>query len=55
VPRREIIETLTYLGLIADGELSVPVNSTYRLDDYRRAFEHAQASRRGGKVLFTLD
>lgn len=55
-PRREIADTLSYLaGLIADGELSVPVEATYRLDDYRRAFLHAQAPRRGGKVLFTFD
>jgi hypothetical protein len=42
----------TYLGsLVADGSLSVPIEATYRLDDYRRALEHADAPKRGGKVL----
>src|SRR5262249_44386999 len=55
-PRQEIVDTLSYLGrLVADGELRVPVEATYRLEDYRRAFEHAQAPQRGGKVLFTFD
>jgi NADPH:quinone reductase-like Zn-dependent oxidoreductase len=55
-PRREIVDTLSYLGrLVADGELHVPVEATYHLEDYRQAFEHAQAPKRGGKVLFTFD
>lgn len=55
-PRSEIIDTYRYLGsLVADGSLSVPVEATYRLDDYRRALEHAGASKRGGKVLFAFD
>jgi hypothetical protein len=40
---------------VADGELSVPVEATYRIDDYRQAFEHAAAPKRGGKVLFAFD
>lgn len=45
-----------YLGsLVADGSLSVPVEATYRLDDYRRALEHAGAPKRGGKLLFAFD
>jgi NADPH:quinone reductase-like Zn-dependent oxidoreductase len=52
-PRREIAATLTYLaGLIADGDLSVPVEATYQLGDYLKALKHAQATQRGGKVLF---
>jgi NADPH:quinone reductase-like Zn-dependent oxidoreductase len=55
-PRHEIVATLTYLArLVADGELSVPIESTYHLDDYRKAFDHARASERGGKVLFSFD
>jgi NADPH:quinone reductase-like Zn-dependent oxidoreductase len=55
-PRQEIADTLTYLaGLVADGELSVPVEATYHLDEYQKAFAHAQATQRGGKVLFTFD
>lgn len=55
-PRREIVDTLTFLaGLVADGELSVPVEATYHLDDHQKAFAHAQATQRGGKVLFTFD
>ena len=55
-PRSEIVDTYRYLGsLVADGSLSVPVEATYRLDDYRRALEHADAAKRGGKVLFAFD
>jgi hypothetical protein len=41
--------------LVADGSLSVPVEATYRLDDYCRAIEHAGTPKRGGKVLFAFD
>ena len=55
-PRSEIVDTYRYLGsLVADDSLSVPVEATYRLDDYRRALEHAGAPNRGGKVLFAFD
>ena len=55
-PRREIAATLSFLArLVAQGELSVPVEATYGLDDYLKAFEHAQTGGRGGKVLFTFD
>ncbi|ORB31072.1 zinc-dependent alcohol dehydrogenase family protein [Mycolicibacterium parafortuitum] len=55
-PRREIRSTLAYLArLVADGALSVPVEATYPLADYRKAFDHADAGGRGGKVLFTFD
>ena len=40
---------------MADGLLRVPVEATYRLNDHRKAFQHAQATQRGGKVLFTFD
>lgn len=54
-PRREIAETLSYLaGLLADGELHMPVEATYALADYRQAFAHAETPQRGGKVLFTF-
>jgi NADPH:quinone reductase-like Zn-dependent oxidoreductase len=42
-------------SLVADGSLSVPIEATYRLDDYRQALEHAGAGKRGGKVLFSFD
>jgi NADPH:quinone reductase-like Zn-dependent oxidoreductase len=55
-PRTEIADTYRYLGsLVADGSLSVPVEATYRLDDYRKALERAAAPERGGKVLFAFD
>jgi NADPH:quinone reductase-like Zn-dependent oxidoreductase len=55
-PRSEIVDAYQYLGsLVADGSLSVPIEATYRLDDYRRALEHADAPKRGGKVLFAFD
>lgn len=55
-PRHEIGATLSYLArLVADGDLSVPVEATYPLDDYRKAFDHSRASQRGGKVLFSFD
>jgi NADPH:quinone reductase-like Zn-dependent oxidoreductase len=55
-PRSEIVDTLSYLGrLVTDGDLKAPVEATYHLEDYREAFEHALASKRGGKVLFTFD
>ncbi|MDT5052026.1 MAG: hypothetical protein QOE52_4335 [Mycobacterium sp.] len=55
-PRSEIVDAYRYLGsLVADGSLSVPIEATYRLDDYRQALEHAGAAKRGGKVLFAFD
>jgi NADPH:quinone reductase-like Zn-dependent oxidoreductase len=54
-PRHEISKTLSYLArLVADGELSVPIEATYRLDDHHKAFDHAGASGRDGKVLFSF-
>lgn len=54
-PRAEIGATLAYLaGLVAAGDLVVPVEETYRIDDYREAFDHAATSARGGKVLFSF-
>jgi NADPH:quinone reductase-like Zn-dependent oxidoreductase len=41
---------LSYLaGLIADGELIVPVEATYGLEDYLKAFAHARTTERGGQ------
>lgn len=55
-PRPEIKHTLTHLaGLVADSELSVPVEGTYHLGEYAKAFAHAETPERGGKVLFTVD
>ena len=55
-PHSEIVDAYRYLGsLVSDGSLSVPVEATYRLDDYRQALEHADAPKRGGKVLFAFD
>jgi NADPH:quinone reductase-like Zn-dependent oxidoreductase len=54
--RREIVSTLRYLAsLVADGDLLVPVEATYRLGDYLQALKHAQAAHRVGKVLFTFE
>lgn len=54
-PRREVVDTVSYLArLVADGELSVPVEATYPLTDHQKAFTHALAPQRGGKVLFSF-
>ena len=42
------------VDLIAQGLLSVPVEATYPLEDYKSAFEHAMAGERAGKVLFSF-
>ncbi len=55
-PAREIRAVLGHLaGLMADGQLHVPIEANYQLNDYRKAFQHAQTTQRGGKVLFTFD
>ncbi|GAS96925.1 alcohol dehydrogenase [Mycolicibacterium canariasense] len=55
-PAREIRAILGHLAtLTADGQLHVPVEATYRLHDHHKAFQHAQTTQRGGKVLFTFD
>jgi NADPH:quinone reductase-like Zn-dependent oxidoreductase len=54
-PRAEIEQTYRTLSdLVAAGVLDVPVEATYRLDDYREAFEHELAPGRNGKILFTF-
>jgi NADPH:quinone reductase-like Zn-dependent oxidoreductase len=53
--RAEIEQTYRTLDdLVVTGELAVPVEATYQLDDYRAAIEHAMAPGREGKVLFTF-
>jgi NADPH:quinone reductase-like Zn-dependent oxidoreductase len=53
--RAEVLDTYTRLAEhVANGELSVPIEATYPLQQYRRAFEHAKARGRSGKVLFTF-
>ncbi|OBC04865.1 trans-2-enoyl-CoA reductase [Mycobacterium sp. 852013-50091_SCH5140682] len=55
-PRPEVVSTLSHLaGLVVSGDLSVPVESTYPLRDYQKAFAHTQTTQRGGKVLFTFN
>jgi NADPH:quinone reductase-like Zn-dependent oxidoreductase len=55
-PRTEVLETYRQLaGLVASGELTVPVEATYALADHAEAFAHAARTRRGGKVLFRFD
>jgi NADPH:quinone reductase-like Zn-dependent oxidoreductase len=54
-PRTEIEQTYRTLNdLVATGELAVPVDATYRLDDYHEAIEHAMRPGRSGKILFTF-
>jgi NADPH:quinone reductase-like Zn-dependent oxidoreductase len=54
-PRTEVEATYRELvDLIAEGQLSVPVEATYPLEDYKSAFEHAMAGERTGKVLFSF-
>ncbi|MEU4667880.1 zinc-dependent alcohol dehydrogenase family protein [Amycolatopsis sp. NPDC023774] len=40
--------------LVATGELTAPVEATYRLEDYEAAFAHSLTPGRRGKVLFTF-
>ncbi|SNT10246.1 NADPH:quinone reductase [Streptosporangium subroseum] len=54
-PRAEIEKTYSELAdLVARGVLTVPVEATYALDQYREAFAHARTPGRAGKVLFAL-
>ncbi|HTJ36163.1 MAG TPA: zinc-dependent alcohol dehydrogenase family protein [Dactylosporangium sp.] len=54
-PRTEIEQTYRTLSdLVAAGVVSVPVDATYRLDDYREAFEHEMTPGHTGKILFTF-
>lgn len=53
-PRSETVAALSHLaGLIADGALVLPVDTTYDLSDFRQAIAHSRASGRTGKVLLT--
>ncbi|WP_433042727.1 zinc-dependent alcohol dehydrogenase family protein [Dactylosporangium sp. CS-033363] len=53
--RKEIERTYHTLDdLVASGELCVPVDGTYRLDDYHEAIDHAMTPERSGKILFTF-
>jgi NADPH:quinone reductase-like Zn-dependent oxidoreductase len=54
-PRAEIEQTYRTLSdLVATGAVAVPVDATYRLDDYREAFDRAMTQGRTGKILFTF-
>jgi NADPH:quinone reductase-like Zn-dependent oxidoreductase len=54
-PRAEIEQTYRTLSdLVATGVVAVPVDATYRLADYREAFERAMTQGRTGKILFTF-
>jgi hypothetical protein len=37
------------------GTLAAPVEATYKLHEFPKAFEHALADKRAGKILFTFD
>ncbi|GAA5481151.1 MDR family NADPH-dependent oxidoreductase [Haloferula sargassicola] len=39
-------------GLMAEGKLGVPIDSTHKLGDYKRALARLEAPDRDGKVLF---
>lgn len=55
-PRAEIEQVVTAtVDLIARGVLSVPVDSTFPLEQYEDAFARATSPERAGKVLFTFD
>ncbi|WP_326834476.1 zinc-dependent alcohol dehydrogenase family protein [Amycolatopsis rhabdoformis] len=40
--------------LVASGDLAAPVEATYSLGEYEKAFEHSLAPGRTGKILFTF-
>lgn len=55
-PRHEVLATVSHLAnLVIAGDLAVPVEATYPLRDFQKAFAHTQATQRGGKVLFTFE
>jgi NADPH:quinone reductase-like Zn-dependent oxidoreductase len=39
------------IGMLASGQIQLPIEATYGLDDIRRAVEHANAPGRRGKIL----
>ncbi|QRP43404.1 hypothetical protein [Amycolatopsis sp. FDAARGOS 1241] len=41
-------------GLVAEGTLTAPVEATYALADYEKAFAHSLEPGRSGKILFTF-
>jgi len=52
-PREEIEDVYsTVLDLVKELQLSIPVASTYSLDQASEALAHAEQSGRGGKVIF---
>jgi NADPH:quinone reductase-like Zn-dependent oxidoreductase len=52
-PAAEKARVFAELGdMVAEGALHAPVEAAYSVDDYLAAFEHAQKSERGGKILF---
>jgi NADPH:quinone reductase-like Zn-dependent oxidoreductase len=54
-PRDEIERTIAdIVGLIAGGELSVPIDSRYPLDRYQEALARQGSPERTGKVVLTL-
>jgi NADPH:quinone reductase-like Zn-dependent oxidoreductase len=54
-PRAEIEQTYRTLSdLVATRAVTVPIDGTYRLDEYREAFERAMTQARDGKILFTF-
>lgn len=54
-PRAEIENVVNKMvDLVADGTLSIPVDSTYTLDEYDAALARHNSTDRNGKVLFTF-
>lgn len=53
--REEIAALYTGLGaMLGNGDLSIPLEATYRLDQVRDALEHAARPHRRGKVIITI-
>jgi len=48
---REVMDML--IRQVSNGELSVPLEANYSLDQYKEALSHASKSGRHGKILFT--
>ncbi|MFJ5259796.1 zinc-dependent alcohol dehydrogenase family protein [Streptomyces sp. NPDC088387] len=44
----------SFLALLDAAALNVPVEATYRLKDFRQAFQHAETER-AGKIVFVFD
>ncbi|WP_367870667.1 zinc-binding dehydrogenase [Luteolibacter sp. Populi] len=54
-PHEELVEVYARLAeMMASGELSMPVEATFPLNDFAKAIEALAVPGRNGKILFSL-